>query len=184
VARARAQRGFTLLELMTVVVIITIIAVLAVPAVAGQMKERRSRQATAQIADFYRGARMRALGRGTAVLVRFKHTSGFAQGGVEVWEATTAGPGCELAALSCQTNTWPAATVRASTDTAELIDGLNIVERGEFGDVDIAMRNPGGAPAETLDFLDVCFTPLGATYTRTVATATMAVMAGVPVHAR
>jgi type II secretory pathway pseudopilin PulG len=168
---------------MTVVVIVTVLAAIAVPAVGRQMKDRRANQATQQVADLYRGARMRALGRGSVVLVRYKHTGGFDQGAVEVWEAMapTGAASCAAPTRGCQTNTWPTVGQTASIASAQLLNGLNVVNRKEFGDVDISMRMPGGAATDTWDFLDVCFTPLGATYSRTVSTSPLTMMTGVPV---
>ncbi|HEU5074348.1 MAG TPA: prepilin-type N-terminal cleavage/methylation domain-containing protein, partial [Polyangiaceae bacterium] len=68
----RAERAFTLIELVVVVVIIGLLAALATPAITDQMRDRRANQASQELANFYRGARMRALGRGSSVLVRYQ----------------------------------------------------------------------------------------------------------------
>lgn len=59
---------------MTVVVIIGIFASLALPSVVNQLRERKSANVAQQITQFYRTARMRAAGRGSAVLVRYDKT--------------------------------------------------------------------------------------------------------------
>ncbi|HSC85960.1 MAG TPA: prepilin-type N-terminal cleavage/methylation domain-containing protein, partial [Polyangiaceae bacterium] len=67
----RGAAGFTLVELMVVVLIITILAVIAVPGISRQLANRRARTSADFIATLYRNARLRAMARGSAVLVRF-----------------------------------------------------------------------------------------------------------------
>src|SRR5688572_2277518 len=69
--RRRRARGFTLVELVAVVVIIAIVAALAMPSITSRLRERRVQQAAQTVAQIYSTARMRAMGRGAAVLVRY-----------------------------------------------------------------------------------------------------------------
>jgi hypothetical protein len=55
--------------------------VIAMPAIARRMQDRRTQQAAYEVSALYRDARMRALGRGGAMLVRFTGTK------FEVFEA-------------------------------------------------------------------------------------------------
>src|SRR5688572_14870591 len=63
-------RGFTLIELCAVVLIITVFAAVAIPTAVSQLRDRRMQEAARRIGMVYRQARLRALGRGSAVLVR------------------------------------------------------------------------------------------------------------------
>jgi prepilin-type N-terminal cleavage/methylation domain-containing protein len=65
-----SSRGFTLLEIMTVVVIIGVFAVLALPSMVFRLRDRKTSAVGQQLATMYRTARMRAIGRGSTVLVR------------------------------------------------------------------------------------------------------------------
>ena len=182
----RAARGFTLIELVVVVVIIGILAVLATPAITAQMRDRRANQASQEIANFYRGARMRALGRGSAVLVRYQKDSATAPAGsLEVWEAIEGQNGAcgPIPRKGCQAFPPPG----NQPTTQQLINQFNPGIRDQYDGVDIAMQpvvNAGGlgdADDETM-YLDVCFTPMGATFFRDQANAAvMTRMTGVQV---
>jgi len=176
-AHRRGARGFTLIELIVVVVIIGILAVLATPAITEQMRDRRANQASQEIANFYRGARMRALGRGSSVLVRYrKDATGAPAGSLEVWEAIAgAGGACgPIPRKGCQAFPPPGDT----PDTQQLINQFNPGIRDQFDGVEITMLEAGGE--SELNYLDVCFTPMGATFSRTnPGLATMDRMAGV-----
>lgn len=69
VRRGKSQRGFTLLEMMAVLGVIAVCAALATPSFTEMIKERRNQQEAGMMADAFRTARARALGRGAAVSV-------------------------------------------------------------------------------------------------------------------
>lgn len=152
---ARATlRGFTLIELIAVVLIITVFAALAVPTVVVQMRDRRIQESARQIALVYRQARLRAMGRGAAVLVRFD-TDEFT-----VLEARQ-GPGgaCEdLPVSSCLETPWVGAPLRSRR-----VDGHAEASGGDMADVAISMVDATNNP---ITELEVCFTPMGRAFVR------------------
>jgi type II secretion system protein H len=153
--RRRGQSGFTLIELMVVVVIIAVLASISVPLFVTRMRERRAQQTALQLAGLYREARMRALGRGAAVLVAYDGNDWQVKEGVEGDAASLARTGstdCKsLPTSGCLTNGWAGDTARsiATFDPKAVSSEMSAV----FKD---------GSNA-----VDLCFTPLGRTFIRT-----------------
>jgi type II secretion system protein H len=151
------SRGFTLLELMVVVVIITVFAGLAVPSAVGQMRDRRVQEAARRIGMVYREARMRALGRGSAVLVRFNG------GNMTVHEARLGAAingdiGCaDLPVSSCLTRSWTAPT------TQRVVDGFQAAASGELSTLSVSVQDSAN---NAVSNLDICFTPMGRAFGR------------------
>lgn len=127
---------------MVVVVIIGVLATIAVPSVVQRLRERRSQEAAERIAALYRGARMRAMGRGAAVSVHYD------KGAFSVLEAVQDDATCQLPSVSC---TNPPKQRQIST--------FDVPNRSEYEGVAIT---EGGSRTS----LDVCFTPLGRAYVR------------------
>ena len=166
------------------VVIITALAALAVPSILRQMRDRRTRQAAEEIASLYRQARLRALGRGAAVMVRYNGTTGF-----QIREAVVGGTNncARLPTTSCTTTQWGQGPTVANGD--QLITEFNPTSNVYEGVVSTAHAsdpNLGGGSALTTDppvsVLDVCFTPMGRTLFRIVdgANTPLFPMTGVP----
>jgi prepilin-type N-terminal cleavage/methylation domain-containing protein len=164
-AAARARKsglGFSLIEVLVTVVIITIIAAIALPVLGNGMKDRRTRHTAEEIARVFRDARLRAIGRGSAVLVHYA-SSGSNQT-LEIREAV-AGPSpfnsgnatCSLLpATSCSTANW--------TDVAVVSLGSQILETYSIDNAagtNVILELPGSGAAVTE--YNVCFTPLGRT---------------------
>ncbi len=165
-------RGFTLLEIIVVVLIIAVLALIAVPSVSVRLKERRSQEVAQRVTSFYRTARMRAMGRGSAVLVRF------ASGRVEVREARVGNAAADaqcapLPSNSCLNTTWDPANADNQRVAGEIIDPAH------YPGVKIDAYTPAGAvvPALTAN-LDVCFTPMGRTFFRTNPASTFLPLTG------
>jgi prepilin-type N-terminal cleavage/methylation domain-containing protein len=152
--RLRPARGFTLIELMVVVMIISILAVIAVPSVVERMRERRSAEAAQRIAALYRSARLRAMGRGAAVLVRYN------AGSFSVLEATQGNVGV---AAGCETLPLNSCTATSWLD----VTAFDLPRRGEYEGVTVSARDASDSSTATTQ-LDVCYTPLGRAFTRLV----------------
>ena len=170
-ARRASTRAFTLLELMAVVVIVGVLAAIAIPSAGSAIRERRSAAAANYIVQQYRTARARAMGRGSAVLVRYD------TGRVTVREAiagtnATAG-GCNLVtASSC---TLPAGRWDTATQYNQ-IDDFNPTASSSYDGVAFQFSfytfDPTGTGANATitsnpTLADVCFTPGGRTFART-----------------
>jgi prepilin-type N-terminal cleavage/methylation domain-containing protein len=151
------RRGFTLVELVAVVAIIAVFATLSIPTVVNQLRDRRVQESARDIALVYRQARLRAMGRGSAVLVRF------ASGGFSVQEARvgTAGACGDLPSSSCTKTTW------AGTSTQRrFVDGHTEATSGEMSNINLAIVNNANVPVTALE---VCFTPMGRAFARASA---------------
>ena len=155
------ERGFSLLEIIVVVLIIAVLAVIAIPSITLRMKDRQAQEVAHRVTTFYRNARMRAMGRGAAMLVRFDN------GKVEVREAqvgtnaVTDSNCAPLPSSTCTGTTWDV----ADPDNHRVAG--QVIAAGHYKDVTIDAYSPAGALAPALTpQLDVCFTPMGRAFFR------------------
>ena len=174
----RGPAGFSLIESMVVIVMVGILVALALPTISQKMRDRRLNQAAWQVALVYQQARALAMGRGSAVDVRFDASGA---GAFEVREAVqSTNPAlagyCQLESWSgCLTTNWDSGAVSvggASTAGTGAPKyrvypsmGFTPSSVGAFGGTTV------GSPASplfsgTVSTLDVCFTPLGRTFYR------------------
>jgi prepilin-type N-terminal cleavage/methylation domain-containing protein len=173
----RASRGFTLIELVVVVLIIGITAAMATPTVTKQVKERRARDAAQRVALLYSNARMRALGRGSAVLVRYvagdastpptftvlESIEGAAVASIGTGETAAC---AERPGLGCVTNNWGAASTTAR----------QVAKFTPLPEISAVVSYQGANPGT----LDICFTPMGRGFSTVVPGSALTPMASVP----
>lgn len=181
--RLGRARGFTLIEVMVVVIIIAVLAVIAIPSITFQLRDRRTKQAAEYVASMYTEARMRAIGRGAAVLVRYDRTL-IPTGQVDMREAIripTAAPECSAVPPPVSSCLLPAlwnAPQPPPAMTNRVLRSFNPSGRPEYAGVQIAMEGPPGQGA--VNQMDVCFTPMGSTYVRYDTTGPFTRLTGVP----
>jgi prepilin-type N-terminal cleavage/methylation domain-containing protein len=149
------SRAFTLIEVMVVVVIITLMSAMAIPTMRRRLESNRTRAGAENLAALFRSARLNAMGRGAATVVRF------ASGQVEVREAVL-GPGCLPANSGCATvpvNSCTDAVNRfAAGGNNRQIANINVTQGGDLL-ATMDYRAAGALVASP--GVDICFTPLG-----------------------
>lgn len=153
------SRGFTLVELVAVVLIITVFAALAIPTAVAQMRDRRVQQSARNIALVFRQARLRAMGRGAAVLVRFNgSTQAFTVHEARLGAAALDNNCADLPVSSCLRTPW-----NVVNGPHQLIDGHREATTGELGDVSIGVTDSAD---DAINALEICFTPMGRAFVR------------------
>lgn len=167
--KLRAQRGFSLIELIVVVIIIAVLAVIAIPAISKRLKDRRTSELAQRVSQTYRDARMRAMGRGGAVMVRYTTGGGAGQFTTLEGVVGTSGACAELPSNGCNRN-WDAADSRQ-------MNLLNVDASGEYENMKVTMNDPNNAGVTSMD---VCYTPLGRTFVRYTAGGNFVQLTGVP----
>lgn len=143
------------MELVAVVLIITVFAALAVPSAVAQMRDRRVQESARKIALVYRQARLRAMGRGAAVLVRF---NGSRFDVLEARQGPGAGACADLPSSSCLNTPW-----NSNTTMSRVVDGHREASGGELSNVSLGVMDALNNP---ISALEVCFTPMGRAFSR------------------
>jgi type II secretory pathway pseudopilin PulG len=159
-----------------VVVIVGIFATLAIPQVTRRLRDRRVHETAQRVALVYQQARLRAMGQGGAVLVRYTPGGGN-QGRLETREALvgTGTAACALVpATSCMQD-WDVAT----TGRFRVVDTLELSTQPYLDNV-FATATTAPTPAVATNYMDICFSPLGRAFARYANTSPLAPMIGVP----
>jgi type IV fimbrial biogenesis protein FimT len=173
--RRASERGFTLIELTAVVIIISIFAAMAIPQITQRLRDRRTQEAAQRIGLMYQQARIRAMGQGGAVMLRYTVGTN-SQGLFEIRDAlspVSAQQKCGLVpSVSCT------ATI-AQWDTTGSFRPVQTMEiNKEYGgDVYSSLVSDTGTVASTMD---VCFTPLGRSFVRYATGSAWTALAGIP----
>jgi prepilin-type N-terminal cleavage/methylation domain-containing protein len=175
-------RAFTLIELMVVVVLVGVLTVLAIPTMAEARYNARTFDNATQIAEIFREARTRAMGRGAAMLVGLSSGNAMAltvgasdlgtftlyEGQVPTsYGAVTVGgpplpggsPLSSCAPPAVAYNIWPLVVANAATT---LMDQVNLNNNGEVQAQIWTTLNDGSGTTPTVGGL--CYTPLGRMY--------------------
>jgi Tfp pilus assembly protein FimT len=146
-------------ELLMVIVMIGAMAALASPLFIDVMRDRRVNQGALQAAEVYRMARARALGRGSAVMVRWTAGPGAGEGTLSMREAIQGGANGPLPTSNCTGTDWAAVST-----TSRAVTHLDF-RTGGFGLASFAMSDASGPIATS----ELCFSPRGRTFYRTTA---------------
>lgn len=137
------------------VVLIGILAAAASPSFVNGMRDRRVNRTAMEISGIYRLARYQAIGRGTAVLVRWTASAGDFQVRQAQVQGTVAGA---LISQSCgSVDNWMDPTTTAPVTTF----GTTGIELAA-----VELRDPTAPDGVVQADADVCFTPRGRTYVR------------------
>jgi type IV fimbrial biogenesis protein FimT len=174
----RGRRGFTLIELLAVVAFIGIIAAAASPSLVKALRDRRVENAANSIAELFRIARTRSMGRGSAVLVRWNANAAIPSDAVSAAHFTVreaiSGPtgiAAELPSTSCFGTDWGDAGV-----TSKFVMAFDD-RRTRYEPAETRFLNPTGAPQT---YAEICFTPRGRSFIRYSAAGAFDTLGGVP----
>lgn len=164
-----AARGFTMAEMLAVIAMIGILTVAASPIFIDMMRDRRVNRAAMHIADYYRTARTRALGRGMPVLIRWSQSAGHKTGSSGV--LTILEPVVNDVPdinTSCIAVNWTDPNVTYTYSAFDIGDG-------HYENAVPTFNDPNNSP---LTDVDICYSPRGGAYMRTKGA--FAPLTGVP----
>jgi type II secretion system protein H len=178
---ATRERGFTLLELMVVVIVVGLLAALAIPSMRLATYDRHQYQDAGAIMQLFREARLRAVARGSAVLIGMSSSGVGDRGTFKVYEAVAKDPNDTsgrylMPVPTCKATPWnlsssnyaPSPTAGATTAVLPLDDvDLNGTPEADADIETKILTYSGGATAgasQTPGAAYVCYTPLGRSY--------------------
>lgn len=177
-SRRRLRAGFTLIEMMAVVAFIGIVVAAATPSWILLTKDRRVENAAVGIADVFRVARTRSMGRGSAVLVRWdanaaKPTDANLAGHFTVREAVAgpSGASANLPSASCFSPDWSDAGT-----TSKFVMSFE-ERRSRYEPAEATFLDELG---NVQQYAQICFTPAGRTFVRYTSAGAFSVLTGVP----
>jgi prepilin-type N-terminal cleavage/methylation domain-containing protein len=165
-ALGRHSRGFTMVEMLTALAIIGILAAAASPVFVRLMRDNRVTSAATNMADMYRTARARAMGRGSAVLVRWNPdphlpSASDPSGHLTMREAIAGGSQADCAPLpvpNCIGTDWA-----ANSTTSKFVTSFDERTK-QYQPAEASFVGVTGAALPADAVVDICFTPRGRTY--------------------
>lgn len=201
-AQRHALRAFTLIELLAVIAMIGALAAATAPSIIYYLRDRRVADAGSQIANLYRFARARSMGRGSAVNVRYQNSPTALNmlnpldpdARVAVREAIAAGledgsGGAaadrtgflsaenanqnQLGIPNCRGTNWD-----AGEDGTHYLGSMD-ERRSRYYPAVTSFKDFSGGPLD-MGSIDVCFTPRGRMFWSNQATGGFVEMFGVP----
>lgn len=177
------QAGFTIVELLTVITVIGILVAAAAPSFVSFLRDRRVDDAARNIADMYRQARARALGRGAAVMVRWDAgaalpTDANPAGRFTMKEAV-AGAGSPFSpVLPNSSCTGPTPATKWADGSAENLFIRSFDDRRKrYEPAAVTVFDGQGVQ---LPYVEICFTPRGRTFVSTAPGGAFTPLNGVP----
>jgi type IV fimbrial biogenesis protein FimT len=151
---------------LTVISIVGILAATASPTFISYMRDARVSEAASNIADLFRGARSRAMGRGSATMVRWNATAALPtnanpEGQFGVREAIS-GPTTPFHQMLPSTSCF-AADFQVGSTTSTHVKGFE-PRLPRYQPAQVTYRD--GIGTNALDHVEVCYTPRGRTFVR------------------
>lgn len=179
----RRNAGFTIVELLTVITVIGILVAAAAPSFVSFLRDRRVDDAARNIADMYRQARARALGRGSAVMVRWD------AGAAQPTNANPAGRFTMLEAVAGAASPFspflPSSSCTGPNPATQWANGANTnLFVQSFDDrrqrYEPAVATFFSGQGAQLPYVELCFTPRGRTFISTAPGGAFVPLNGVP----
>lgn len=189
------QRGFTVIELLVVVTIVGILSATSFPLFHNIIRDQKVNRNATDLMSFYRMAKTRALGRGSAIVTRFQNPG--PKGSIAYLEMlesvknnTPTANGLVVDALptsSCSGTNWDAVGyqgpngARAVTFRDMGTDYANNKSQpGIYDFLGPAVLSAQTGALTSQPFVELCFTPRGRTFIRYAAATTWFPLTAVP----
>jgi type IV fimbrial biogenesis protein FimT len=189
----RAAAGFSLIELLAVVAIMSVLAAVASPRFVLILRDRRVNAAAMKIVNYYRTARMLAVGRGLPILVNWnaagnlQNSNPGSPGLIQMIEpvlTVAAGGAPVVPPSSCSQVNWtyfPTLTVSAPSNGVQLVDAFDLKNGAyDYTTVSLTASADMAAAPTTQAFADICFSPSGTAWVRFAPNGTFTQLLAVP----